>query len=141
MPSILFIVDHDRESQVAYRELMTSKISFKPFIIRGKNVKDILKEQGITHVPTLVFKKKQVVGYRNIKTIIDSVENQTRNVLKPRQRSVKRESPEPDEESNEDIEQSKENDEKDSMDDIIARPEDEEIEEEEEEEEEESLEI
>lgn len=86
---ILFIVEHDRESQMAYKELMMSRMKFKPFIIRGKNVSERLKRDlQITTVPTLLFqKRKKVEGYRNIKILIESIEQKIQNSLRPPQRT------------------------------------------------------
>lgn len=91
MVVLLFIVEHDRESQMAYKELMMSRMKFKPFIIRGKNVSERLKREfQITQVPTLLFqKRKKVEGYRNIKILIESIEQKIQNSLRPRDRRVR----------------------------------------------------
>lgn len=81
MVAILFYVKYDKESQMAYKDLMNSIIEFKTFEIRGKNVSERLKSLMITKVPTLVIpsKKQKIEGYLAIKKMIDKVEQyQTR---------------------------------------------------------------
>lgn len=76
MVAILFYVKYDKESQMAYKDLMNSSIKFKTFEIRGKNVSERLKSLGITQVPTFIIssKKQKIQGYIAIKKMIDKVE-------------------------------------------------------------------
>lgn len=106
MVVILFYVKYDKESQMAYKELMNSPIEFKTFEIRGKNVAERLSRLGITKVPTLVItsKKQKYQGYMDIKKLIDKIEKQSENVKKILQSKAK-ESSEEDHKS-EDIEKS-----------------------------------
>lgn len=89
MVAILFVVQDERESQMAYKDLMTTPIKFKTFIIRGKNVVDRVKQIGITKVPTLYItsKNKKIEGYIAIKQLIDQLEQEQMN----RQRTEARE--------------------------------------------------
>lgn len=131
---ILFIVNDDRESQMAYKELMMSPIKFKPFIIRGKNIREKLKrELQITTVPTLLFKRKKVESYKNIKILIDHINFKVKNILRPERKQHQR-PPSPtqsdDEISGESIEDTdfeveSGDDDEDSISDLIALPEDE----------------
>jgi len=129
--TILFIVESERESQMAYKELMMSRIKFKPFIIRGKNVRDKLKrELQINVVPTLLFKRKKVESYRNIKILIDHVDLKLKNTLRPERRQRPPSPTQSDDEiSGESIEETDDeqesSDEEDSMSDFIALPENE----------------
>jgi len=68
MSVIFFFVLQHRDSQVAYKILMSTKFPFKPFEIKGKNVVDKLKQYGIDKVPTLYFpdKRAKVEGSENI---------------------------------------------------------------------------
>lgn len=68
MTAIFFYVLRHRDSQEAYKILMSTKLPFKPFEIRGKNVSTKLKQYGIDKVPTLYFpdKKAKVEGLQNI---------------------------------------------------------------------------
>jgi hypothetical protein len=75
MPDVLFLAMTDRESQIAYKLLMQTKINFKPFPVRGKNVKEQLKTIGITKVPTFVLmkKRKQIIGAQAIQKMIEAI--------------------------------------------------------------------
>lgn len=66
----------ERESQMAYKELMKTEIIFKPFPIRGKNIRERLQQVGITHVPTFFIpsKRQKIVGYMAIKNMIEQIE-------------------------------------------------------------------
>lgn len=68
MTAIFFYVSQHRDSQTAYKLLMSTKIPFKTFEIKGKNVSEKLKQYGIDKVPTLYFpnKKSKVEGSQNI---------------------------------------------------------------------------
>jgi len=68
MIPVFFYVAQHRDSQIAYKILMTTKMQFKPFEIRGKNVSNILKKYGIDKVPTLYLpnKKGKIEGSENI---------------------------------------------------------------------------
>jgi len=76
MVAILFYVKYDKESQMAYKDLMNSEIEFKTFEVRGKNIADRLKSSQITKVPTLLIPSKgqKIEGYLAIKKMIDKVE-------------------------------------------------------------------
>lgn len=68
MTAIFFYVLKHRDSQIAYRILMSTKINFKPFEIKGKNVKNQLQKYGVDKVPTLYFpdKRAKIEGAENI---------------------------------------------------------------------------
>lgn len=70
----LVLYEKDRECQEAYKYLMTTKVNFKPFIVRGANVRDQLRKMGITKVPTLVLTNKKIFfeGMAKIKKVIES---------------------------------------------------------------------
>jgi len=71
MSAIFFYVQNDRESQIAYKLLMTTEMEFKPFQIKGKNIANRLSQYGITKVPTLYFprRKAKVEGAKNIQKL------------------------------------------------------------------------
>jgi hypothetical protein len=104
MVVVLFYVKYDKESQMAYKELMNSPIEFKTFEIRGKNVAERLSSLGITKVPTLVItsKKQKYQGYMDIKKLIDKIEKQSENVKKILQEKRKDQKESEPEESKED---------------------------------------
>lgn len=70
----LVLYEKDRECQEAYKYLMTTKVNFKPFIVRGANVRDQLRKMGITKVPTLVLSNKKIFfeGMAKIKKVVES---------------------------------------------------------------------
>lgn len=78
MVAILFVVMTDRGSQEAYRLLMNTSIKFIPFQIKGKNVRERLKNvYKIDQVPTLYIttSKKKYVGISAIRILVEKVEN------------------------------------------------------------------
>lgn len=81
MVAIFFYVLQHRDSQIAYKILMSTKIEFKAFQIRGKNISSQLRQYGIDKVPTLYFPDKmaKVEGYQNIARYLGvelTIENQ-----------------------------------------------------------------
>jgi hypothetical protein len=81
MVAIFFYVLQHRDSQIAYKILMSTKIYFKAFQIRGKNISSQLRQYGIDKVPTLYFPDKmaKVEGYQNIARYLGvelTIENQ-----------------------------------------------------------------
>ena len=109
MVAVLFYVKYDKESQMAYKDLMNSSIEFKTFEIRGKNVAERLSTLGITKVPTLVIpsKKQKIQGYLDIKKLIDKIEKQSENVKKMLQEKRKdQKESKPEDHKSEDIENS-----------------------------------
>lgn len=73
MGTHLIIIEDDKESQLVYKYLLTSKINFKPFIVRGNNVRERLKKAGITKIPALVLTNKKIYyeSYQQIKNFVD----------------------------------------------------------------------
>uniref|UniRef100_A0A6C0JRH1 Thioredoxin domain-containing protein n=1 Tax=viral metagenome TaxID=1070528 RepID=A0A6C0JRH1_9ZZZZ len=75
MVAILFIVMTDRESQLAYRLLMNTRVKFLPFQVKGKNVRERLKKYKIDQVPTLFIttSKKKYVGAAAIQNMLEQI--------------------------------------------------------------------
>lgn len=95
MTAIFFYVLQHRDSQIAYKILMSTKFNFKPFQIRGKNVSNQLRQYGIDKVPTLYFpqKRAKVEGYENIARYLGldlSVLNQPYREPKRKSKRVKK---------------------------------------------------
>ena len=73
---IFFYVLNNRECQIAYTILMKNNIKFKPFEIKGKNVKEYVKSLGITRIPCILIKTGNKQG------IVEGVENIDKFILK-----------------------------------------------------------